>query len=172
MTGKDPNVTVNPDEVVALGAAVQAGVLAGGPAALLCWGRVLGVCGRVRLRCCAGGVCFGGVWSGPAALLLGVCPGGRGRVWSGLAALLSWGRVPGGGVRSGLHCWPGCWVWRVAGCAHWRGSVSKTRALAAAAAADPPVSCCVALPIVVCDPCFLPLPSPPQVRCLTLCCWT
>lgn len=97
MTGKDPNVTVNPDEVVALGAAVQAGVLAGGPAALLCWGRVLGVCGRVRLRCCAGGVCFGGVWSGPAALLLGACPGGRGRVWSGLAALLSWGRVPGGG---------------------------------------------------------------------------
>ncbi|KAK3006355.1 hypothetical protein RJ639_017865 [Escallonia herrerae] len=29
MTGKVPNVTVNPDEVVALGAAVQAGVLAG-----------------------------------------------------------------------------------------------------------------------------------------------
>uniref|UniRef100_A0A6N2M9L2 Uncharacterized protein n=1 Tax=Salix viminalis TaxID=40686 RepID=A0A6N2M9L2_SALVM len=28
-TGKDPNVTVNPDEVVALGAAVQAGVLSG-----------------------------------------------------------------------------------------------------------------------------------------------
>ena len=29
LTGKDPNVTVNPDEVVALGAAVQAGVLGG-----------------------------------------------------------------------------------------------------------------------------------------------
>ncbi|XP_041014088.1 stromal 70 kDa heat shock-related protein, chloroplastic-like [Juglans microcarpa x Juglans regia] len=29
LTGKDPNVTVNPDEVVALGAAVQVGVLAG-----------------------------------------------------------------------------------------------------------------------------------------------
>lgn len=29
MTGKEPNVTVNPDEVVALGAAVQGGVLAG-----------------------------------------------------------------------------------------------------------------------------------------------
>lgn len=29
MTGKEPNVTVNPDEVVALGAAVQAGVMAG-----------------------------------------------------------------------------------------------------------------------------------------------
>lgn len=29
ITGKDPNMTVNPDEVVAIGAAVQAGVLAG-----------------------------------------------------------------------------------------------------------------------------------------------
>lgn len=29
MIGKEPNVTVNPDEVVALGAAVQGGVLAG-----------------------------------------------------------------------------------------------------------------------------------------------
>jgi L1 cell adhesion molecule like protein len=29
LTGKEPNVTVNPDEVVALGAAVQAGVLSG-----------------------------------------------------------------------------------------------------------------------------------------------
>ncbi|OLP16782.1 molecular chaperone DnaK [Leptolyngbya sp. 'hensonii'] len=29
LTGKDPNMTVNPDEVVAVGAAVQAGVLAG-----------------------------------------------------------------------------------------------------------------------------------------------
>ena len=29
LSGKPPNLTVNPDEVVALGAAVQAGVLAG-----------------------------------------------------------------------------------------------------------------------------------------------
>ena len=29
LSGKEPNVTVNPDEVVALGAAVQGGVLAG-----------------------------------------------------------------------------------------------------------------------------------------------
>lgn len=35
MTGKEPNVTVNPDEVVALGAAVQAGVMAGGVSSIV-----------------------------------------------------------------------------------------------------------------------------------------
>jgi nitrogenase subunit NifH len=42
LLGRDPNVTVNPDEVVALGAAVQAGVLAGGsPAGTGCSGAAL-----------------------------------------------------------------------------------------------------------------------------------
>ena len=36
LSGKPPNLTVNPDEVVALGAAVQAGVLAGEPLVPCC----------------------------------------------------------------------------------------------------------------------------------------
>src|SRR5690348_1411530 len=42
MTGKDPNVTVNPDEVVALGAAVQVG--ARNRAVSFCWSGLVGPC--------------------------------------------------------------------------------------------------------------------------------
>ena len=43
---KKPNVTVNPDEVVALGAAVQGGVLAGEVRALAVWWWGADVCGQ------------------------------------------------------------------------------------------------------------------------------
>lgn len=50
MTGKDPNVTVNPDEVVALGAAVQVGALEFAEF-WLCWCCLAGVCWDTAVFC-------------------------------------------------------------------------------------------------------------------------
>ncbi len=47
MTGKQPNMSVNPDEVVEDGAAVQGGVLTGDVAGILC-GRRRRLARRVR----------------------------------------------------------------------------------------------------------------------------